>query len=107
MPKFSTNISMMFTERPFLERFQAARDNGFGAVEMQFPYDIPAATLAQAKADAGVEVAVVNVPAGDLDKGGPALAAMPGREAQFRDAVATGLEYAAALEPANVNILTG
>jgi hydroxypyruvate isomerase len=98
---------MMFLELPLLERFQAAKDCGFGAVEMQFPYDTPAADLAKAKADAGVEIAVVNIPAGDLAQGGPALAAMPGREALFRDAVAQCLKYAELLRPVNVNVLTG
>lgn len=98
---------MLFLEREPLDRVQAARDVGFPGVEIQFPYDVPAAKWAAAKEKAGVEFAVINLPAGDLMAGGAGLAAMPGREAEFRDGVALAKDYAAALRPRNVNVLAG
>jgi hydroxypyruvate isomerase len=107
MPRFSANISMMFTEYDLLDRFAAAGAAGFGAVEIQFPYNIAPADLRAAKEDAGLEIAAINISAGDLTTGGPGLAAMPGREDAFKQAVDQACEYGAALKPANMNILAG
>ncbi|MEE2760915.1 MAG: TIM barrel protein [Pseudomonadota bacterium] len=107
MPRFSANISMMFTERDFLARFAAAHAAGFGAVEIQFPYHTPPADLFAAKDDNGLTIPVFNFPAGDLDSGGPGLAAMPGREDDFKRAVDQACEYGAVLKPLNMNILAG
>jgi hydroxypyruvate isomerase len=107
MPRFSTNISMMFTEYPVLDRFQAASDAGFPAIEIQFPYDIPLDDFAAARTRAGVEIAVFNVAAGDLMTGGAGLAAIPGREAAFREAVALCARYVEATAPGSVNVLAG
>lgn len=107
MPRFSANISMMFCERPFLDRFAAAADAGFPAVEIQFPYDTPVEDIVKTRDAAGIEVALINLPVGDMLSGGPGLAAMPGREVLFREAVEEALNYAAALNPRNVNVLPG
>ncbi len=107
MPRFSTNISVMFTEHDFFDRFQAARDAGFAAVEMQFPYEYPVDAIAAAREKAGIGFVVFNFPVGDMREGGPGLAAMPGREEAFRDAVAQGRLYAEALDTRNINILAG
>ena len=107
MPRFSANISMMFTEHDLLDRFPAARAAGFGAAEIQFPYNIPAADLRAAKDDSGLEIAVINISAGDLATGGPGLAAMPGREDEFKRTVDQACEYGALLAPDNMNILAG
>lgn len=107
MPRFSANISMLYTERAPLDRPRAAADAGFGAVEIQFPYDIPADAWARAIDAAGVGVSVINLPVGDMLDGGPGLAAMPGREDDFRAAVDQSLPYAEALRPRNVNVLAG
>lgn len=107
MPRFSANISMMFLEHDPLDRVQAVRAAGFAGVEIQFPYDIPAADWSVAKERAGVEFAVINLPAGDLMEGGPGPAAMPGREAEFREGVKRAMDYAAALRPRVVNVLAG
>ena len=107
MPRFSANISMLFTERPWLDRPKAAADAGFGAIEIQFPYDHSAEAWAKAIADAGLSVAVLNLPVGDMLSGGPGLAAMPGREPDFALAIAQALVYAEALGPRNVNVLAG
>ena len=97
----------MFLEYDLLDRFQAARDAGFGAVEVQFPYDVPVADLKSAKDDADVEITVINVGVGDLVEGGPGLAAVPGREDEFKQAVDVACEYAEVLNPLNMNILAG
>jgi hydroxypyruvate isomerase len=107
MPRFSANLSTLFTEHPLLDRFAAARDLGFRAVEIQFPYDSPAELMRQAKERNGVEVALFNIPAGDLLRGGAGLAGMPGREGHFRAAVAEARLYVEALRPAAVNVLAG
>jgi hydroxypyruvate isomerase len=98
---------MLFTERPLVERFAAAAAAGFTGVEIQFPYEAPADVLATAAARAGVAVTLFNVPTGDLRSGGPGLAAIPGREAAFRDALDQAVAYARVLKPANVNVLAG
>jgi hydroxypyruvate isomerase len=76
MPRFSANLSLLFTELPLLERFRAARECGFQGVEIQFPYDTPAANI-KAQIDlTGLELVLFNVPAGDLMNGGAGLAAL-------------------------------
>lgn len=107
MPRFSANISFLFCEVPLLERFAAARRAGFGAVEIGFPYDTPVADLEAVKEASGLDMTVINVPAGDLVGGGPGLAAMPGREDAFKRAVEQALPYARALKPGAVNVLAG
>lgn len=107
MPRFSANISMLFLELGLLDRFQAAKDAGFGAIEIQFPYEFSAEDLLAAKENAGVEISVINVGAGDLTSGGPGLAAMPGREDQFKMAVEQACRYAEILKPLNMNVLPG
>jgi hydroxypyruvate isomerase len=89
MPKFSANISLMFAERPLLERFAAARAAGFPAVEIQFPYDTPIDALVRAKAEAGVAVDLINLPAGDFSTGVRGIAALPdpAHAAEFRAGV--------------------
>lgn len=109
MPRFSANISMLFRERPLLERFAAARAAGFEAVEIQFPYDTPLADLVRAKADAGVAVDLINLPAGDFSTGVRGIAALPDprHAAEFRAGVARGRDYARALGARKVNVLAG
>lgn len=107
MPRYSANISMLFTEYDPLDRVTAAADNGFGAFEVQFPYDLPIESWVRAKEKAGIAVSVINLPAGDLMEGGPGLAAVPGREGQFRAAVAEARLYAEALKPDCINLLAG
>ena len=107
MPRFSANISMMFLEYDLLDRFLAARNAGFGAIEIQFPYDIPIADLLAAKDEAGVDITVLNIGVGDLLSGGPGISAVPGREDQFKAAVEEAYAYAAALRPFTMNVLCG
>lgn len=107
MPRFAASISMLFQELPLIERFAAARRAGFGAVEIQFPYAAPPEALARAARDAGVAVALINMPAGDWDKGERGLAALPGREGDFRRALTRALDYVAALSAERCHVLAG
>jgi hydroxypyruvate isomerase len=107
MIRFAANLSTLFTDRPFLERFGAASAAGFAGVEVQFPYGETVGALAAAAEAADVEMTLFNVPAGDLVKGGLGLACVPGRETEFRAAVSLAVEYARVLRPTNVNVLPG
>lgn len=107
MPRFSANISTLFTERDFLDRFQAAADAGFKAVEIQFPYSFAPKAIGQARTRAKIEVAMFNLPAGNLEEGERGIACLPEREAEFRKGVAWAAEYAAALDCRQVNVLAG
>ena len=97
----------MFREHAPLDRPRAASDAGFRCIEMQFPYDLDRDALGKAIRDLGLTVSVINVPADDLMTGGEGLAAVPGREAEFRKAVETAASYAEALGAINVNVLAG
>ena len=98
---------MLFAERPILERPAAARAAGFDVVEVQFPYEQPLADWVRAKQQAGVEVLLINSPPGDFAAGERGLAAVPGREADFRSAIAQARDYAAALGVARVHVMSG
>ncbi len=94
MPRFAANLSMMFTEWGFLDRFKAAADAGFDAVEFLFPYEHTPQQIGLALAGGALEQALFNLPPGDFAKGERGMAAMPGREAEFRKGVETALAYA-------------
>src|SRR5256885_15567054 len=93
MPRFSANISMLFKELEFPERFEAAAQAGFKAVEIQFPYSWDKGRLAQIAQHAGVEVVLINMPAGDPEKGDRGIGCLPGRDAEFREGVAKAIEF--------------
>lgn len=99
------NISMLFTEAPMPARFALARAAGFDAVEIQFPDEADLGALVAARDAAGVPVRLVNVPRGGPGEAG--LAALPGRQAEFRAAVETGMRCAQALGAGLVNVLAG
>jgi hydroxypyruvate isomerase len=105
--RLSVNISTVFTELPMLDRFAAAAEQHFTAVEIQFPYPVPAADLAAARAAAGVECVLINLPAGDLEAGELGLACVPGREADFARSLRQAVTYARALGCSRVNCLAG
>ena len=105
--RIAANLSLMFTERPLPERIAAARAAGFAGVEIQFPYDHPAETLAAAARAAGMPVVLINIPAGDTAAGDIGLGAIPSRRAEFREAVARCLSYARVLCVRRVNLLAG
>lgn len=107
MLKLCANLTLLFSEYPLLDRFAAAKAAGFSAVEIQFPYDTPAAELAQAAHAAGVEVVLINVPAGDLMQGGDGLACVPSATAAFAEALEQAAHYAQVLGVRCVNVLSG
>jgi len=107
MPKFAANLSMMFTEVDFLDRFEMAANAGFKGVEFLFPYGHPAAEIKERLDGAGLVQVLFNAPAGDWDAGERGIAAVPGREAEFRDGVALAAEYAHALGCPQVHLMAG
>ena len=116
MPQFAAKLSMMYTELPFLERFEAAARNGFKAVEFMFPYAWPARELAARLAANGLQQVLFNAPPGGgtleaiaaaVDKGARGTASVPGREEEFRAGVRHALDYAAALACPRVHCMAG
>ncbi|MBW8269580.1 2-oxo-tetronate isomerase [Caldovatus aquaticus] len=107
MPRFAANLSMMFTEVPFLDRFARAAEAGFKAVEFLFPYEHPAPEIARRLADNGLALVLFNLPPGDWARGERGLAALPDRRQEFRDALARALEYAAALSCPRLHVMAG
>ncbi len=107
MPRFSANIAMMFREHAFIDRVAAARDAGFAAVEMPFPYEAPLEEWEAARRETGMEIVEFNIPAGDVLEGGYGYAAVPGREERFREAVEVGREWALRLGCTKLNVLAG
>lgn len=107
MPRFAANLSMLFGEAPFLERFAAAAAQGFGAVEYQFPYEFDRRDLAAAVRDAKLPVVLHNMPPGDPAKGERGLGCLPGRQAEFRDQVVHAIDYARAVGCAKIHVMAG
>ena len=107
MPKFAANLSMLFQELPFLDRFEAAARAGFRAVEFLFPYEYPAQDIRQRLDRLGLRQVLFNLPPGDWAKGERGLAALPGREAEFAAGVDRAIEYANALGCPQVHAMAG
>jgi len=107
MPRFAANLSMMFNELPFLDRFAAAAKAGFKGVEFLFPYEHPATEIRKRLDDHGLTLALFNMPPGDWSKGERGLASLPGRQGEFRDGVNQALDYAAALGGKLVHCMAG
>ena len=107
MPHFAANLTMLFTELPFLDRFKAAAGAGFGAVEFLFPYDFAKSDIAAALNDHGLKLALHNLPAGDWARGERGIACHPDRVQEFRAGVERAIEYSQALDCPRVNCLAG
>jgi len=107
MPRLAANVSTLFTEIGFLERFAAARKAGFRAVEYQYPYEFKPAEVARAAREAGVEVVLHNVPRGDPERREHGTACIPGREPQFREDLERAIEYARAVSCPRLHCLAG
>ena len=107
MPKFSANLSMLFGDSAFPDRFDRAAGAGFRAVEFQFPYAHDKGELTERARRAGVEVVLFNLPAGDWEKGERGIACIPSRVSEFRDGVGRAIEYAKALDCTRINCLSG
>lgn len=107
MPRFAANLSMMFTEVPFMERFARARAAGFEAVEFLFPYDYQPSDIAAQLREHGLTQALFNMPPGDWENGERGIAALPGREDEFREAVDRALDYAQVLDCPRLHCMAG
>jgi len=107
MPKFAANLHYLFTEVPFLDRFAAAAAVGFKAVEFQVPYDYPGAELKARLDGHGLKMVLFDAPMGNWRAGDRGLAAVPGREAEFRESLPRAAEYAAALACDLVHVMAG
>ena len=107
MSQFAANLTMLFNEHPFLDRFEAAAKAGFKAVEFLFPYAYPVADLQQRLKDNGQKLVLHNLPAGDWDAGDHGLACDPKRVDEFFAGVARGIEYGSALGVPHLNCLAG
>lgn len=106
-PKFSANLSMLFQELPFLERFGAAARLGFKAVEFMFPYDYALAELQQTLTAHRLKLVLINLPAGNFAAGERGMAVDPARHAEFRAGVGRAIDYARGLDVPQVNCLVG
>jgi hydroxypyruvate isomerase len=107
MPKFAANLSLLFTELPFLERFEAAAAAGFEGVEFLFPYEFDAADLAARLRANGLHQALFNMPAGNWAAGERGLAIYPNTVREFRDGVDKAIRYAKALGCTQLHCLAG
>ena len=107
MPQFAANLTMLFTELPFLARFDAAAKAGFRAVEFLFPYAFAQQEIAAALADNGLSLVLHNLPAGDWDAGERGISCHPARITEFREGVDRAIDYATALGCPRVNCLSG
>jgi hydroxypyruvate isomerase len=107
MPKFAANLTMLFTELPFMDRFAAARAAGFEAVEYLFPYDYSKEELVAALKSNGLKQVLHNLPAGDWAAGERGIACHAGRTAEFREGVNRAIDYATALGCTQLNCLAG
>jgi len=107
VPRFCANLSLLFTEVDFLDRFAAAAAAGFRAVECQFPYAWPAERIAAALAANGLQMILHNLPPGEWEAGDRGLACIPGREAEFRAGLETAIAYARRLGCRRLNCLAG
>ena len=107
MPRFAANLTLLFNEQPFLERFAAARAAGFAGVEYLFPYAWPAEVLQQQLRSHGLTQVLFNLPPGDWDGGERGIACLPGREDEFRAGVEQAIVYAQALDCQQLKCLAG
>ena len=107
MPRFAANLTMMYNELPFVDRFRAAAGDGFEGVEILFPYEHAAADIRARLDECGLEQALFNLPPGDANAGERGMAALPGREDEFRRALDTALDYARVIGNRRLHVMAG
>jgi hydroxypyruvate isomerase len=107
VPQFNANLSWLFQEIPFFDRFGAAAKAGFRGIEILFPYDHPAQEIRSALQEQGQEMVLLNSPPGNFAAGDRGIAALPGRETEFRDTFDEALAYAETLECKRIHIMSG
>ncbi len=107
MPRFAANITMLFAELPYLERFSAAAQAGFEAVEILFPYELAAKETQRALLSSGLELLLINAPPPNYTGGMPGYAALSGGVERFRRDVCRVMRYAEILRPGAIHIMSG
>src|SRR3954469_23064679 len=107
MPRFAANLTMMFNEVPFLDRFDAAARAGFTAVEFLFPYDHPAEAIGERLHRNGLTQALFNLPPGNWDAGEKGFAALPARFGDLQQSVRTAVPYAKATNARRLHLMAG
>src|SRR5512143_307392 len=107
MLNFAANLSMMYTEHDFLDRFAAAAADGFKGVEFLFPYEYPAEEIRRRLDDNGLTQALFNAPPGTWAAGERGLAALPGREEEFRRSIAKALDYVQVIGNKTLHVMAG
>lgn len=107
MPKFAANISLLYSELPYLDRFAAAAASGFEAVEILFPYDSAAKETQRALMSNGLELLLINAPPPNYTGGEPGYAAIPGGEDRFQKDICRVLRYAEVLRPGIIHVMAG
>jgi hydroxypyruvate isomerase len=107
MLQFAANLSLLFNELDLIDRFKAAKECGFHAVEIQFPYSLPATDIKQALLENDLKLILFNVDADDLLQGGEGLASVPEKQSHFIEAIQQCRSYAEILKPEVINVLPG
>ncbi|WP_299661837.1 TIM barrel protein [uncultured Ruegeria sp.] len=107
MPRFAANLSLLFTELPYLDRFQAAAQAGFTAVEILFPYDLAAKETRRALLANGLDLVLINAPPPNYTGGAPGYATVPGGSARFQSDIRRVLRYADILRPRFIHVMAG
>lgn len=107
MPRFAANLTMLYNEHPFLDRFAAAAADGFQGVEYLFPYAFDPTDIARCLAANGLQQVLFNAPPGNWDAGERGLACLPGREGEFRAGFVKALDYARALACTRIHVMAG
>ena len=107
MPRFAANLTWLFTECDFLDRFDAAAGCGFEAVEVLFPYEHPAEAIAERLKRNHLAMVLINAPPGDVGVGERGLAALADRASDFRDSIATAAHYAETIGAPRVHVMSG
>ncbi|MFO1284851.1 MAG: 2-oxo-tetronate isomerase [Burkholderiales bacterium] len=107
MPRFAANLSFLFNEVPFLDRFAEAAHAGFRAVEFTFPYEFQARDIAERAQSRNLDVVLFNAPPGDFAAGDRGLASVPGREHDFHASIATAFRYAQLIGCKRLHVMSG
>lgn len=107
MPRFAANLSMLYNDLDFLDRYAAAARDGFKAVEFLFPYAYEPSVLRARLKEHGLQQVLFNAPPGDWDAGERGIACVPGREAEFRTGIERAIDYAQALECPRIHVMAG
>ncbi len=105
--RFAANLSMLYTEYDFLQRFAAAAKDGFKGIEFLFPYDYPASTIAHALQTNGLKQVLFNAPPGQWAAGERGIACLAGREAEFKSSMVKAFDYAQTLDCSCIHVMAG